>query len=447
MAKIEDSSTHIAANGGGEDASKAKSAHRARAPRPRLAGTPARRHASSAQEKPADPDKKQAARGAQFIGLVFAAYVAFLFFSGQIDEFVSAFANVEMRWLVGAVVCVCLYFLLGTLAYVTAVYLDHDSPVGFRDLMAVEASGNFFGNLTPMQMGALPSQIYQLTKAGLSVGAASATQFTRFIMFQFGVVLFAGIMLWAKLGFFIASYGDIVILNLLVFAGHALELIGLFVVCLCPNFVRRAGSGLLRWANGHGWVKNYDKWDEMINVQVAQFSSAFRRSAANIPDMALTLVITMTQLGFLYMVPWFVLHASASRQTSSPVWRPAPWSSSSPPPFPCPAGRGGAEGGFALFFGPMLGSSATAGFLVWRVVTFFLPTFAALPMIGLKSSHRESIYHRAQRLRGRGGSGARARAGSGLQAQEAWLQEARRQEGRHSEETVIPAVGNRAAWS
>lgn len=411
MTKIEDSSTHIAANGGGEDASKAKSAHRARAPKPRLAGTPARRHAASVQEKPADPDKKQAARGAQFIGLVFAAYVAFLFFSGQIDEFVSAFANVEMSWLVGAVVCVCLYFLLGTLAYVTAVYLDHDSPVGFRDLMAVEASGNFFGNLTPMQMGALPSQIYQLTKSGLSVGAASATQFTRFIMFQFGVVLFAGIMLWAKLGFFIASYGDIVILNLLVFAGHALELIGLFVVCLCPNFVRRAGSGLLRWANGHGWVKNYDKWDEMINVQVAQFSSAFRRSAANIPDMVLTLVITMTQLGFLYMVPWFVLHAFGIEADFLTCLAAGSMVQLVSTAVPLPGGTGGAEGGFALFFGPMLGSSATAGFLVWRVVTFFLPTFAALPMIGLKSSHRESIYHRAQRLRGRGGSGARAPRG------------------------------------
>ena len=231
MAKTEDNSTHPSGtSAGSNDVVTKKPVRKVHAPKPRVAGTPARRHGTASEEKPADPDKKQAARGAQFIGLVFGAYVAFLFFSGQIDEFISAFANVEMRWLVGAVICVCLYFLLGTLAYVTAVYLDHDSPVGFRDLMAVEASGNFFGNLTPMQMGALPSQIYQLTKAGLYVGAASATQFTRFIMFQFGVVLFAGIMLWAKLGFFLESYGDIVILNLLVFAGHALELIGLFVV-------------------------------------------------------------------------------------------------------------------------------------------------------------------------------------------------------------------------
>ena len=175
--------------------------------------------------------------------------------------------------------------------------------------------------------------------------------------------------------------------------------------------MRRAGSGLLRWANGHGWVKNYDKWDEMINVQVAQFSSAFRRSAANIPDMALTLVITMTQLGFLYMVPWFVLHAFGIEADFLTCLAAGSMVQLVSTAVPLPGGTGGAEGGFALFFGPMLCSSATAGFLVWRVVTFFLPTFAALPMIGLKSSHRESIYHRAQRLRGRGGSGARAPRG------------------------------------
>lgn len=402
------STASVSARGSSAEAGS-QALHKPRAPKPRIAGSSRvgarpgfRKHVSREEEKAADPDKKQAAHGAQFIGLVFGAYVAFLFFSGQIEEFVSAFQNLEFGWLVGAFVCIGMYFVLGTLAYVTAVYLDHDSPVGIRDLMAVEASGNFFGNLTPMQMGALPSQIYQLTKAGLSVGAALATQFTRFIMFQLGVVLFAAVMLWAKLGFFIDSYGDIVFLNLLVFAGHALELAGLFVVCLCPGFVRRAGGSILRWASGHGWVKNRAKWDEMLNVQVGQFSSAFRRSAANVPDMVITLVITILQLAFLYTIPWFVLHAfgiEADFVTCLAAGSMVQLVSSA---VPLPGGTGGAEGGFALFFGGMFGAYATAGFLVWRVVTFFVPTFMAVPLIGLKSSHRDSIYHRLHRVFGHG---------------------------------------------
>ena len=378
------------------------SARRPHAPRPHIDGY--RSVPSRSCAKPADPDKQQAARGARFIALVFGAYVAFLFFSGQIEQFVQAFHDVRYGWLAGALACIGMYFILGTMAYVTAVYLDHSSPVGLRDLMAVEASGNFFGNLTPMQMGALPSQIYQLTKAGLSVGAASATQFTRFIMFQLGVVVFAAVMLFAKFGFFLDSYGDIVFLNLVVFAGHALELVFLFVVCLCPGFVRRAGGALLRWACGHGWVKDRARYDDMLNNQVAQFSLAFRRAATNLADMAITLAITLLQLSFLYMVPWFVLHAFDVETDFLTCLAAGSMVQLVSTAVPLPGGTGGAEGGFALFFGPMFGASATAGFLVWRVITFFVPTFMAVPLLGLKSSHRESIYHRVQRVLRRGGA-------------------------------------------
>ena len=62
-------------------------------------------------------------------------------------------------------------------------------------------------------------------------------------------------------------------------------------------------------------------------------------------------------------------------------------------------GTGGAEGGFALFYGPLFGSSATAGYLVWRLITFFGPTILAFPMLGLQSHATESIYQRWNDLR------------------------------------------------
>lgn len=59
-----------------------------------------------------------------------------------------------------------MYLFFGIVAYAIAVWLDPNSPVGIRDLISVEASGIFFGNLTPMMMGSTPAQIYRLTKAG-----------------------------------------------------------------------------------------------------------------------------------------------------------------------------------------------------------------------------------------------------------------------------------------
>ena len=64
---------------------------------------------------------------------------------------------------------------------------------------------------------------------------------------------------------------------------------------------------------------------------------------------------------------------------------------------PLPGGTGGAEGGFALFFGGMFGSKATAGFLVWRLCSFIGPTLFAVPFLGMRSDRTESIYHEVNR--------------------------------------------------
>ena len=129
-----------------------------------------------------EENKQKARKGALFILGVLVIYVLFLIFTGQMTGFIDALHNVDASWIVLACLGYLGYFAFGVFAYVIAVWLDHDSPVGVRDLMSVESSGVFFGNLTPMMAGSVPSQIYRLTRTGLDVGEASATQFTRFIM-------------------------------------------------------------------------------------------------------------------------------------------------------------------------------------------------------------------------------------------------------------------------
>lgn len=347
-------------------------------------------------------DKESARRGAIFLGAVVIAYIVFLVVSGQMATFIEALSSVDITWVLAAAFCYVMYFIFGVIAYAIAVYLDHDSPVGIRDLMSVEASGVFFGNLTPMMAGAVPSQIYRLTRTGLDVGEASATQFTRFIMFQLAVVLFAAMMLVAKLGFFFRTYGDIVMLNLVVFGVHLLECAALFVICLCPNLVIRVGNSAINFLEGHGWLKNRKKWDDMVNIQVMEFSDAFKRAAQDIGSMALTLVVTMAQLASLYMIPWFVLRAFGKQGDFIECLAAGSMVQMVASAVPLPGGTGGAEGGFVMFYSSMFGRATSAGFLIWRIVTFFAPTIIAAPLLGLSTRNRTtSIYHRVQRLKAR----------------------------------------------
>ncbi|MBP3883897.1 MAG: flippase-like domain-containing protein [Olsenella sp.] len=350
-----------------------------------------------------EPDDNQetnakARKGALFLAAVVGLYVVYLVVTGQMGEFLVALSSVDMGWIAWASFAYIMYFVFGVVAYAIAVYLDHDSPVGIRDLMSVEASGVFFGNLTPMMAGAVPSQIFRLTRTGLDVGEASATQFTRFIMFQLGVVLFAAIMLAAKLQYFFDTYGDIIFLNLVVFGVHFLELALLFVVCLCPRFVMRVGNGAIRLATRHGWLKDPSHWDEVVNVQVMEFSGAFKRAAQDLPSMGLTLLVTMAQLACLYMIPWFVLKAFSIDADFLECLAAGSMVQMVASAVPLPGGTGGAEGGFLMFYGHMFGSAASAGFLVWRIVTFFGPTLLSAPLLGLRSKGGPSIYRRVQAL-------------------------------------------------
>ncbi len=344
----------------------------------------------------------QARKGALFLGGVVIAYIVFLVASGQMASLIAALAGVDVPWIVGAALCYVFYFIFGVAAYAIAVFLDHDSPVGIRDLMSVEASGVFFGNLTPMMAGAVPSQIYRLTRTGLDVGEASATQFTRFIMFQLAVVLFAALMLIAKLRFFFEAYGNIVLLNLVVFGVHLAECVGLFVICLCPGLVMRFGNWAIRMLTKRNLLKDRAHWDEMVNVQVMEFSEAFKRAAQDISSMGLTLVVTMAQLASLYMIPWFVLNAFGVRGDFLECLAAGSMVQMVASAVPLPGGTGGAEGGFVMFYRHMFGAATSAGFLVWRIVTFFAPTILAAPLLGLSTRNRTvSIYQRVQNLKRR----------------------------------------------
>ncbi len=329
-------------------------------------------------------DNKSARRGAIFIGVVLIGYIIYLVVTGQMGQFWAAMSSVQMSWLFAACFCMFLYLVFGIVAYAIAVWLDPDSPVGIRDLISVEASGIFFGNLTPMMTGATPAQIYRLTKAGQNVGEAGATQFTRFIVYQFGLVAWGAILLLARMPFFAERYGDMTLLCVFSFGGHCCILLGIFAVALMPRTVTRVAHCIINWLERVGVsATKIEVWRTFVDGEIYSFSEKFKLSAGHFSSMLLTVVITMLQLAFFYLVPYFLMLAFVQLLSSA---------------VPLPGGTGGAEGGFALFLGHFFGTASTAGYLLWRLITFIAPTILAAPLLGLKSAHNESIHARWDRV-------------------------------------------------
>lgn len=255
-------------------------------------------------------DNKSARRGAIFIGVVLVGYIVYLVVTGQMGQFWAAMSSVQAPWLVVACLCMFMYLFFGIVAYAIAVWLDPYSPVGIRDLISVEASGIFFGNLTPMMMGSTPAQIYRLTKAGQNVGEAGATQFTRFIVYQFGLVAWGAILLLARMPFFAERYGDMTLLCVFSFGGHCCILLGIFAVALMPKTVTRVAHCIINWLERMGVsATKIEGWRTFVDGEIYSFSEKFKLSAGHFSSMLLTVVITMLQLAFFYLVPYFLMLA------------------------------------------------------------------------------------------------------------------------------------------
>ena len=309
-----------------------------------------------------------------FLCAVGVAYLLYLVFSGQLDEFIEALQGVNTDWVIYAMLCYVVYYILGVSAYVIAVIKDPHSPVGIRDLMSVEASGIFFYNLTPNGAGGPPSQIFRLTRAGLSIAQAGALEYTRFIIYE-GAALFLF---------------------------KILQVFGLLAVCLWPQSIASIAKFVLRMMSHIGYFrKTCQGWSATLETQIIEFSHGFKSAAKNLPEMFLALVITLFQLGCLYALPWFVLKAfglPADLLTCLACGSMLELLTSA---VPLPGGTLGAEGGFAFLFMPMFGVNTAAGYVVWRMVEYFLPVLAAVPLLGLRSTHQATIYARWTHLKKR----------------------------------------------
>lgn len=323
-----------------------------------------------------------------FLGVVVVAYALYLVFTGQIGEFVSSLSGVDVGWIVAGVVCFLFYYVFGVLAYVLSIIGDPDCPVGLRDLMSVEASGVFFMRMTPNSAGAPPAQIYRLTRAGLSVGAASALNFTRTLLYEAGEGVFSAIMLLFCGSYFYETFGDVTLIGIFLFGFKIVQVGGILFLCLFPRPVMALGNWALRFANRHGWLKDekYEKAYAFVNTQVMEFSRAFKSSASNVGEMCATMVVSLLQLGCMYALPYFVLRSFGEPADFLICLASGSMVELLINAVPLPGGTGGAEVGFSYLFGGMFGVHLPAGLVIWRAIEYLLPVIIAVPCMGMRSA-------------------------------------------------------------
>lgn len=331
-------------------------------------------------------------RSMVFVGGICVAYFFYLLFSGNLASFAASLAKADLRWVSGALLCYVVYYALGVFAYwLPCRGNDTYRCVRLIDLMSVEATGIFFSNLSPNGTGSPPAQIWRLTRCGLSLGQATALQYTRFIIYETAEGVFALLMLIPRYEFFMQTYNAGIWVGLILFGSKVIEVSALLAVCLFPSFSIRLLQGLAHFLEGYRRLARFAPGLRSLTYQVRDFSQGFKDGISQWRMSLLTMVVTLVQLGCLYALPWFVLNAFGIHGidivTCMACGSMLELLTSA---IPLPGGTGGAEGGFAYLFGWMFGDMLPAGYVVWRAVEYVLPVIAAAPLsqLGLGSAGR-----------------------------------------------------------
>lgn len=362
---------------------------------------------SAVEDRKADSTSMKQVHGTFILlAILGIAYAVYLVMSGKLDDFVRALAGVDLKWIIAGVACFLCYYVFGVLAYAAIVVADHDSPVGFRDLMSVEASGVFFMRLTPGGAGVIPSQIYRLTRAGLSLPDASALQFVRFTLYEAGEGIFAAIMLLFCGDYFLETFADVKILGLdviwigvFMFGCKFVQVGGVFLLCLLPGPIQKLGSLALRIGRALHVLnqERHDRYLDLLTTQVTTFSQAFRSAASNWHVLPVVELLTLFQLGCMYALPYFVLRSFGLEADLLICLASGSMVELLVNAIPLPGGAGGAEVGFSYLFGNMFGWHLSAGLVIWRSIEYLLPVLIAAPCMGMRSTTGESIYNRWSR--------------------------------------------------
>ncbi len=341
-------------------------------------------HGSSTAGKASQNSK--AKMGVLFLVAVAAIFVIWLFVSGTAEEFAQAMRSANLAWLALGAAFFCLFFGLDMVCYRVAAKLT-DSYLGIKDLFSVAAAGIVFGFLTPGQSGAAPAQIVRLSQVGLKVGDATALQLTKFFIYQAAVTLFGAVVLVGRASYFIERFGDIVLVCVLAFGVHVAIMLGLVAMVFFPNAVRKVCHFLVRLLSGRiRLIKDADALHARVDAEVDGYAGSVHQAIRQGKVVGLAVAINVGQLACLYCIPFCVLRALGVTDIDFlTALCASAFIQLIMTAVPLPGGTGGAEAGFALFFGPELGGLTTAAVVLWRALSFYLPIVFSMPLLGLRS--------------------------------------------------------------
>lgn len=306
--------------------------------------------------------------------IVVSLGVVAYFYMGELSSIVKALSHIKPIYLISAIACMALYWMIEarTLQLMLRTY---EPNIQYSEVAKLVMATQFFNGITPFSTGGQPFQIYVLSKRrDMHISSVTCASVHNFIVYQAVLVILGAIAL------IISPFMDIVPgdanIGWLVFLGFALNIgviVGLLLIAFLPgvtaNFLKPIYYSINRFKGEERCKVIRSHWDE----KVALFHTQIWEVIADPKLFVRAMCLNTVKLLSLYSVTYFLcLTIGIDTMTLLQGIVISAYVMLITSMVPVPGASGGAEFGFALFFGAVIGAQVAVIMLLWRLVTYYI---------------------------------------------------------------------------
>ncbi|KRL05300.1 lysylphosphatidylglycerol synthase transmembrane domain-containing protein [Liquorilactobacillus hordei] len=307
---------------------------------------------------------------------------------GSLMHDVSA---LKWEWLLVAFASMGLSLL--TEAVVVKILLHREgSKFSWRDTIRIPLIEQLFNGITPFSSGGQPAQLFALLQSGIDAGRATSVLLMKFVVYQSMIVINFVFALFVGFHLIADKMHALSILFIFGFVVHLVVILALLLVMYWYDFTKKLVKLLFKPVKWFSNSERYMKWEVAIDEKIDNFYEESIRLKGNWKLLLKISLLTLVQLSFYYVIPYFILlalnvsHAQLLLVITLHILIVMVISL-----FPIPGGSGGAEYSFSMIFSTFITNSSklVLAMILWRFVTYYFGMILGMIALIIPPKNRE----------------------------------------------------------
>ena len=312
-----------------------------------------------------------------FILIVLTAIVIYFLMKDNFQDILNSIIHVNFFWIFITIILYIIYLVLQTIPFHDFVKL-YKRKISFSYMLYIIIATNFFNGITPLATGGQPLQVYELHKKNISTVDATNAVIQNSIIFQISIVLWSILAIIINKVFHIFTITS-TLRNLMIIGVtlNVLLLLLFIIISFSKKFNERLINIIINLLAKLHIIKNIKEKKEKWHKTCEEF---YNNSKVLINHKALLLkgiIILLIAFAFYYTIPLTISYALNCNENltiiSTIVLSSFVFLSSNY--LPIPGATGGMEYAFMGYFKNYVnGFKLRALLLIWRFITYYLPT-------------------------------------------------------------------------